>query len=92
MPRKLLYFLLFSNICVLALYSLRWWSNYHYEIEDLSAMDATTVSLLWDAMPKAVLFFLIAFMYLLAELIITIRTPLHADILDIPNPSSTSDR
>ena len=92
MPRKLLYFLLFSNACVLALYVLRWWSNYHFATDDLSSMNESTISLLWEAMPKALVFFIMALLYLLAELVTAIRTPNHSDILDIPSASNIYDQ
>ncbi|MFT4678530.1 MAG: hypothetical protein ACI84C_002819 [Flavobacteriales bacterium] len=92
MPRNLLYFLMFSNACVLSLCGLRWLSTYNSAIAQLSAMDKSTLSLLWDSMPKAVLFFLLALLYLLAELVSTIRTANHVDILDIPTSNSNADR
>ncbi len=91
MPRNLVYFLIFSNFCVLALYGLRWWSNFQAVAQELSSMQESHFGLLWSTMPKAIPFFVIALIYLLVELINTIKTTTPSDILDIPNPSSNSD-
>ncbi|MCB0761511.1 MAG: hypothetical protein KDC12_08320 [Flavobacteriales bacterium] len=69
MPKSLIHFLLFSNACVLTLYGIRWAHNYR----ELQADAILTGSVLpafqayCRSMPLALVFFLLAFVYLLIE-------------------------